>query len=130
METPNTSGTASGGEQESATPQAAGEVQMAEFPPLEGSPAAGERGGNIDMLLDLSLPVSIELGRTNMTIRSILDVKRGSIVEFDKLSNEPVDIMVNGRKMAEGEVVVIEKHFGVRITSLVAASERMNTLGH
>lgn len=82
------------------------------------------------MLMDLSLPVSIELGRTNMTIRSILDVKRGSIVEFDKLSNEPVDIMVNGKKMAEGEVVVVEKHFGVRITSLVAASERINTLGH
>ncbi len=77
------------------------------------------------MLLDLSLPVSIELGRTTMTIRSILDVQRGSIVEFDKLAHEPVDIMVNGRKMAEGEVVVVDKHFGVRITGLVAAPERI-----
>ena len=105
-------------------------VQAAAFPSIEGgAPAAGERGGNLDMLMDLSLPVSIELGRTTMSIRSILDVQRGSIVEFDRLANEPVDILVNGKKMAEGEVVVVDKHFGVRITTLATAAERMTGLG-
>ena len=74
-------------------------------------------------------PVSIELGRTNMLIRDILDLQRGSVVEFEKLASEPVDILINGKKMAEGEVVVIEKHFGIRITNLVDASERVKGLG-
>ena len=81
------------------------------------------------LLLDLSLPVSIELGRTNLAIKDILDLQRGSVVEFEKLASEPVDLLINGRKMAEGEVVVIEKHFAIRVTSLVEASERVKNLG-
>lgn len=81
------------------------------------------------MLIDLTLPVSIELGRTNMMIKDILDLQRGSIIEFEKLASEPVDILINGKKMAEGEVVIIEKHFGIRITNLVDASERVKNLG-
>lgn len=73
----------------------------------------------MDLLYDLQLPVSIELGRTNMLIRDILKLGRGSVVEFDKLVSEPVDVLVNGKKIAEGEVVVIDKHFGIRITTLV-----------
>ena len=60
-----------------------------------------------------------------MLIRDILDLQRGSVVEFEKLASEPVDILINGKKMAEGEVVVIEKHFGIRITNLVDAAERV-----
>ncbi len=83
----------------------------------------------LEALLDLSLPVAIELGRTNLPLREILALQRGSVIEFEKLASEPVDILINGKKMAEGEVVVIEKHFGIRITSLVDASERVKGLG-
>ena len=83
----------------------------------------------LDILLDLSLTVSVELGKTTMMIKDILELGRGSIIEFDKLVSEPVDILINGKKMAEGEVVVIEKHFAIRITSLVEASERVKNLG-
>jgi flagellar motor switch protein FliN/FliY len=83
----------------------------------------------MELLLDLTLPVSIELGRTHLMISEILNLKRGSIVEFEKLASEPVDILINGKKMAEGEVVVIEKHFGIRITNLAEASDRIRGLG-
>ncbi len=82
----------------------------------------------LEMLYDLNLVVSIELGRTNMLIRDIMRLGRGSVVEFDKLVSEPVDVLVNGKKMAEGEVVVIDKHFGIRITSLVDPTDRLRSL--
>jgi flagellar motor switch protein FliN len=102
------------------------EQQMMEAMAMSGSV---EKDRKIDMLMDLSLPVSIELGRTSLPLRDILALQRGSVVEFEKLASEPVDILINGKKMAEGEVVVIEKHFGIRITSLVDASERVKGLG-
>jgi flagellar motor switch protein FliN len=105
------------------------EIQNAQFPPVDASPQVAEKDRKMDILLDLTLPVSIELGRTNMFIRDILDLQRGSVVEFEKLASEPVDILINGKKMAEGEVVVIEKHFGIRITNLADASERVKNLG-
>ena len=89
--------------------------------------ASGAR--KMELLMDLSLPVAIELGRTQMFIRDILELQRGSVVEFDKLTSEPVDVLINGKKMAEGEVVVIEKHFGIRITNLVEQAERVQGLG-
>jgi len=107
-------------------PVAAPEAQPAEFQQFESTP---EKDRKLDLLLDLGLPVSIELGRTSLPLRDILNLQRGSIVEFDKLASEPVDIIINGKKMAEGEVVVIEKHFGIRITNLVEASERVKNLG-
>lgn len=110
-------------------PEPTVDVQNVEFQTLEATPSGGDKERKMDLLLDLTLPVSIELGRTNLFIRDILDLQRGSVVEFEKLASEPVDIMINGKKMAEGEVVVIEKHFGIRITNLVEASERVKTLG-
>jgi flagellar motor switch protein FliN/FliY len=82
----------------------------------------------LELLYDLQLPVSIELGKTNMLIRDILRLGRGSVIEFDKLVSEPVDVLVNGKKVAEGEVVVIDKHFGIRITTLMDPSDRMRSL--
>jgi flagellar motor switch protein FliN/FliY len=98
----------------------------ARFPKGQG----GENGkeNKIDLLLDLNLNVSVELGKTAMIIKEILELGRGSIIEFDKLVSEPVDILVNGRKMAEGEVVVVDKHFGIRVTSMVDPSERLKGL--
>ncbi|MCL4510593.1 MAG: flagellar motor switch protein FliN [Bacteroidetes bacterium] len=86
------------------------------------------KDNKLDILLDLNLSVSVELGKTTMMIKDILELGRGSIIEFDKLVSEPVDILVNGRKMAEGEVVVVDKHFGIRITSMVDPSERLKGL--
>jgi flagellar motor switch protein FliN len=105
------------------------EVQTAQFQKLDSTASGGPNDRKMDLLMDLSLQVSIELGRTTMLIKDILDLQRGSVVEFEKLASEPVDILINGKKMAEGEVVVIEKHFGIRITSLVETSERIRSLG-
>lgn len=82
----------------------------------------------MELLYDLQLPVSIELGRTNMLIRDILRLGRGSVVEFDKLVSEPVDVLINGKKVAEGEVVVIDKHFGIRITTLIDPADRIRSI--
>ena len=76
----------------------------------------------ISMLLDLTLPVSIELGRTNMTVQEILRLGRGSVIQLDRLAGEPIDIYVGDRRFAEGEVVVLGEHFGVRITRVLSAT--------
>lgn len=73
----------------------------------------------INMLLDLTLPVSIELGRTSMTVQELLRLGRGSVIQLDRLAGEPIDIYVGDRRFAEGEVVVLGEHFGVRITRLL-----------
>ena len=75
----------------------------------------------IGMLLDLTLPVSIELGRTSMTVQELLRLGRGSVIQLDRLAGEPIDIFVGDRRFAEGEVVVLGEHFGVRITRVLAA---------
>ena len=75
----------------------------------------------LSMLLDLTLPISIELGRTTMTVQEILRLGRGSVVQLDRLAGEPVDIYVGDRRFAEGEVVVLGEHFGVRITRVLAS---------
>jgi len=83
----------------------------------------------IGVLMDLSLPITIELGRTRMLIKDILELGHGSVIEFDKLAGEPVDLLVNDKKVAEGEVVVIDEHFGIRLTNLIKPSERIKNLG-
>lgn len=107
------------------------EMQAAEFQQLDAAPpsAPAPRDKKLDLLMDITLPVSVELGRANVEIRDILALRRGSVIELDALASEPVDIVVNGRKMAEGEVVVIDKHFAVRITALAEPSERLKGLG-
>lgn len=119
----------SGKDEPAETDRGTMEVEKAEFQDIAATPGNGEKELKLDLLMDLSLPVSIELGRTNLLIRDILNLQRGSIVEFEKLASEPVDILINGKKMAEGEVVVIEKHFGIRITNLVNAADRIKGLG-
>lgn len=75
---------------------------------------------SIDMLLDLSLPVSVELGRTNMLVQEILRLGRGSVIQLERLAGEPIDIYVGNRRFAEGEVVVLGEQFGIRITRIVS----------
>ena len=91
------------------------------------SPSAGPRE-NIDMLLDIELDVSIELGRSKQSIKRVLELSPGSIVELDRMAGEPVDLLVNNKVVAKGEVVVIDESFGIRIVSLVSAEERIKSL--
>lgn len=80
------------------------------------------------MLLDIPLKVTVELGRTKRSVKEILELSSGSIIELDKLAGEPVDILVNNRLIAQGEVVVIDENFGVRVTDIVSQSDRLNNL--
>ena len=74
----------------------------------------------LSLLLDLSMPVSIELGRTSMTVQEILRLGRGAVVQLERLAGEPIDIYIGDRRFAEGEVVVLGEHFGVRITRILS----------
>jgi flagellar motor switch protein FliN len=101
-------------------------VERASFEQLR--PEGKSEGKNIDMLLDVTLPVSIELGRTSLKIEDILNLGPGSVVELDKLAGEPVDILVNEKLLAKGEVVVVDENFGVRITSMISPQDRIRSL--
>lgn len=103
-------------------------ASRAEFQQLsQSAQTAGKR--NIDLLMDVALPISIELGRTKMPIGDILSLGPGSVVELNKLAGEPVDLLVNQKIVAKGEVVVIDENFGVRITQLITPEERLKLLG-
>ena len=102
-------------------------VQPVQFAPLTQAPiTAGDT--NINLIMDVPLQVTVELGRTRKLIRDILELGPGSVVELDKLAGEPVDILVNGKLIAKGEVVVIDENFGVRITDIVSPLERAYNL--
>lgn len=81
--------------------------------------------GNLDLLLDVNLKISVELGRTRLKFRDVLNLSAGSVVELSRLTSEPVDILVNGALLATGEVVVVDDHFAVRITKLLNRVERL-----
>jgi flagellar motor switch protein FliN/FliY len=100
----------------------------ADFQQLSPSPAGSRPSNNIDLLLDVKMPVSIELGRTEMPISEVLTLGPGSVVELDKLAGEPVDLLVNDKIIAKGEVVVVDENFGVRITMLMSPEERLKSL--
>ncbi|MBP3039473.1 flagellar motor switch phosphatase FliY [Bacillaceae bacterium Marseille-Q3522] len=83
---------------------------------------------NLGMLLDIPLQITVELGRTKRSVKEILELSSGSIIELDKLAGEPVDILVNNRLVAQGEVVVIDENFGVRVTDIISQTDRINKL--
>lgn len=103
------------------------QVKQAAFQPLS-EVAVNNVPKNIDLILDVPLEVSVELGRTKKNIRDILALSSGSLIELNKLAEEPVDIFINGKKIAYGEVVVIDENFGVKITGIVSGEERIKTL--
>lgn len=102
-------------------------IQGVQFPDLSGG-VAGKDQGNIGLLMDVSMEMTVELGRTKKLIKDILGMGEGTIIELDKLAGEPVDILVNHKLIAKGEVVVIDENFGVRVTEIVSPMERMNTI--
>jgi flagellar motor switch protein FliN/FliY len=102
-------------------------VSSAEFQQLQ-QPSASSEPRNIDLLMDVDLPVSIELGRTKLSIADILSLGPGSVVELNKLAGEPADLLINYKVVARGEVVVVDENFGLRITQLMTPEERLKAL--
>ncbi|CAM5340100.1 flagellar motor switch protein FliN [Eoetvoesiella caeni] len=105
-----------------AAPSAAAHV----FQPLVDSAAEGD--SDIDLIMDIPVQLSVELGRTKLTIKNILQLGQGSVVELDGLAGEPMDIFVNGYLIAQGEVVVVEDKYGIRLTDIITPSDRLNRL--
>lgn len=104
------------------------EVHEASFANLEETPLEPKERRNLDLLMDIPLQVTVELGRTKRTVKEVLELTPGSIIELDKLAGEPVDILVNQKLIAKGEVVVIEENFGVRVTDIVSQEDRLKQL--
>jgi len=97
-------------------------------PPAAPQAAAEYPQKNIEVLLDVPLEVVVELGKTEMQIKNILDIAPGSVVELERLAGEPVDILVNGKLVARGDVVVVDENFGVKLTHIVSPMERLAQL--
>jgi len=96
------------------------------FQPLTGQTPAS--GSDIDLIMDVPVQLTVELGRTRLTIKNLLQLGQGSVVELDGLAGEPMDIFVNGYLIAQGEVVVVEDKYGIRLTDIITPSERINRL--
>lgn len=105
--------------------QVAEEVNFEELKTEKGEPS-GTR--DIDFLLDVPLQVTVELGRTKMLIKDLLQLGQGSVVELEKIAGEPMEILVNNKLVARGEVVVVNEKFGVRLTDIVSPTERIRQL--
>ena len=104
-------------------------VQPVEFMSFENDEKVyGPENKNLEMLLDIKLELTVELGRCELPIKKILELTRGSIIELDKIAGEPVSLFANGKHVANGEVVVIEDNFGLRITSIIAPENRLKGL--
>ncbi len=97
------------------------------FPELDSSASSGERQ-NLDLLLDVQIPVTVEVGRARLTLDDILDLGPGSIVSLDKKAAEPLDLRVNGKLVARGEVVMVDDCYGLRITQIVDQKHRIDSL--
>ncbi|RZI84437.1 MAG: flagellar motor switch protein FliN [Rubrivivax sp.] len=117
---------------------AMGSASEVSSPASQGTPAAfanfgasssgGPAGNDINMILDIPVQLTVELGRTRIPIKNILQLAQGSVVELDAMAGEPMDVLVNGFLIAQGEVVVVNDKFGIRLTDIVTPSERMRRL--
>jgi flagellar motor switch protein FliN/FliY len=113
-------------------PETASEVQTDHVSPASFqnfAPTTGSTAGNdINMILDIPVQLTVELGRTRIPIKNILQLAQGSVVELEAMAGEPMDVLVNGYLIAQGEVVVVNDKFGIRLTDIVTPSERMRRL--
>jgi flagellar motor switch protein FliN/FliY len=117
-----TSGAASTAE--AATAPRAHDSELTETPR-----PAGERALDLDFILDIPLTVHVEVGRTKLLIQELLQLGQGSVIELDKLLGEPFEVLVNEKLVARGEIVVVNDRFGVRLTDIISATERIQSLG-
>ena len=114
---------------ELTSPSAMAAATPAPFASFSAAPAAGAANGHdLNMILDIPVQLTVELGRTRIPIKNILQLAQGSVVELEALAGEPMDVLVNGYLIAQGEVVVVNDKFGIRLTDIVTPSERMRRL--
>jgi len=119
-----------GGSAASAQEAPAEPAQSAQFQELEAGAAVTSSGEvQLDAILDVPVTISMEIGRTNIAIRNLLQLNQGSVVELDRLAGEPMDVLVNGTLIAKGEVVVVNEKFGVRLTDIISPTDRVRKLG-
>jgi flagellar motor switch protein FliN len=103
------------------------EVNAVELDEFEAEAEAGPRP-ELELILDIPVSISMEVGRTSITIRNLLQLNQGSVIELDRLAGEPLDVLVNGTLIAHGEVVVVNEKFGIRMTDVISPSERIKKL--
>ena len=113
-----------------AAAPAAPRMAMEEFgsAPKPGNGPVALEGPNLDVILDIPVSISMEVGSTEISIRNLLQLNQGSVVELDRLAGEPLDVLVNGTLIAHGEVVVVNDKFGIRLTDVISPSERIKKL--
>ncbi len=105
------------------------EAEPAELDEFSGGIAGSEmHDENLNVILDIPVTISMEIGRTKVSIRNLLQLNQGSVVELDRLAGEPMDVLVNGTLIAHGEVVVVNEKFGIRLTDVISAQERIKKL--
>lgn len=103
-------------------------AMQAEFAELPRGAAGGAGQLNLDLIMDVRLALTLEVGRTRISVRNLLALTQGSVVELDKLAGEPLDVLVNGTLVAHGEVVVVNDKFGIRLLDVVSAEKRVESL--
>ncbi len=103
-------------------------AQQVELDEFEDEKRPGGRQPDLDVILDIPVSISMEVGRTSITIRNLLQLNQGSVIELDRLAGEPLDVLVNGTLIAHGEVVVVNEKFGIRMTDVISPSERIKKL--
>ena len=118
---------ASSAEDTTPEPPKAREASSDIFPPLNQSDSHGS-ARDLEMIMDIPVKLTVELGRTKLTIKQLLELAQGSVIELEGLAGEPMDILINGYLIAQGEVVVVEDKYGIRITEIITPSERIHKL--
>jgi len=114
---------------EQAEAEATGDdYAAAEMTPLQPDEIIGSDDVNLDVILEIPVTLSMEIGRTEVSIRNLLQLNQGSVIELDRLAGEPMDVMVNGTLVAHGEVVVVNEKFGIRLTDIISPQERVKKL--
>jgi flagellar motor switch protein FliN/FliY len=105
-----------------------GDFKQMEAPSLKDSSSALAGDVNLDVILDIPVTIAMEIGRTKLSIRNLLQLNQGSVVELDRMAGEPMDVLVNGTLVAHGEVVVVNEKFGIRLTDVISPSDRIKNL--
>ncbi len=115
--------------EEQASEDEAADVDPMGFEEFEMAGGGASTGNpDLDIILDIPVTISMEVGRTSITIRNLLQLNQGSVIELDRLAGEPLDVLVNGTLIAHGEVVVVNEKFGIRMTDVISPSERIKKL--
>ncbi|MDO9601783.1 MAG: flagellar motor switch protein FliN [Rhodocyclaceae bacterium] len=116
------------GEQAAAEKAVAAAAPAKVFDQLSGGGAAPASNQGFELILDIPVSLTVELGRTKISIRNLLQLAHGSVVELDGLAGEPMDVLINGTLIAQGEVVVVNEKFGIRLTDIITQQERIRKL--